>query len=116
VEEAEAAAIEDGAVTRRGEFLWPSGMTEPPIRDRSHAGPRDAALLPPEELAAALRLVIAKELRIAREDLVKRAAQLLGYSRTGARLQRTFHAALDRLIEEGAAAEVAGVVTPPETS
>ncbi|MBL4848527.1 MAG: hypothetical protein JKY65_23650, partial [Planctomycetes bacterium] len=98
----------------RGEFFWPAGLADVPLRDRTEAGPRDVELLPPEELSAALQLVARKEFRIARQDLVKRAGRLLGFNRAGSKLKGALGAALDLIVASGALSEERGIVTVPE--
>ncbi|RMG10142.1 MAG: DUF3320 domain-containing protein [Planctomycetota bacterium] len=103
-----------GALARRGDFYWPAGMKQPPLRDRSRTGPRDAELIPPEELEGALALVVRKEYRIARDELIRRAARLLGFGRTGAKLRQVFAEALEALRARGEVALEAGVVVAAE--
>ena len=109
-------AIKDAAtraeLARDGAFLWPDAQREPAIRDRSQAGPREAKLIPPAEIRAALELVAHKELRVPADVLCKQAGKLLGFSRLGKKLERTFTAALDQAIASGALQRDADDVLP----
>jgi hypothetical protein len=101
VQAAIQAAEERANVRRQGSFLWPQDLTDPPIRDRSQAGPRDAELIPPEEIAASLLLVVEKELRVPQATLLKQAGKLLGFQRLGKRLERGFQEVFLRQLNLG---------------
>lgn len=88
-------------VVLRGEFLWPPGMEEPPIRHRDASAPRAAELIAPEEIGAALMLVLRKEFRAREDALIDRAARLLGFSRTGSRVRECVKRSLELLLAAG---------------
>ncbi|MHC4606228.1 MAG: DUF3320 domain-containing protein [Planctomycetota bacterium] len=88
----------NGTVLRRGDFLWPADMEKPPVRRReSKDAPREVELIAPEEIAEAILLVLKKEFRVRQEDLVDRAARVLGFSRTGTRVREHVEDAVDLL-------------------
>ncbi len=90
-----------GQLTERNGFLWPKDMPEPPIRRRGDDDPRDARLIAPEEAAAAVAIVVRKELRVGDADLADRAARLLGFTRSGKRLVELIEAGRDLLAKQG---------------
>ncbi len=95
----EAGAWAEGQrrLGRRGDYYWPVGMTEPPLRKRdSEDAPRDAEHIAPEELAAAILFIVRKEFRVAAADLPDRGARLLGFKR-GAKVAGELAKALDLL-------------------
>ncbi len=97
-----AAAEASGAVSRRGEFLWHRDAGAARVRRRGpHAPVTKPEHIAPEELEAAVRLVLGREFGIARDPLVSGTARLLGFSRAGASLAAAIEAALDRLIAAG---------------
>ena len=110
VGQAVAAAERAGRIRPAGEFLWPAGSSQAAVRDRSQSGPRAPELIPPEELEAALRLVLEKEVRVPRESLIVQAARLLGFPRGGARIRAALEARLDALLAGGGARADGGVV------
>ena len=91
-----------GDVEVRGEFLWPAGMKEAPVRRRGREAPRDAELIAPEEIGAAVVLILRKEYRVREEELIDRTARVLGYSRTGPRVRECVERAVALLTERGA--------------
>jgi hypothetical protein len=68
-------------------------------------------LIPPEEITAALELVARKEMRIASDDLIKRAAKLMGFTRAGTKVTKGFRVVLDALLAAGGLSEEDGVIT-----
>ncbi|HLU46744.1 MAG TPA: AAA domain-containing protein, partial [Planctomycetota bacterium] len=88
VEETITAAIDKAAAEERiridaEDFLWLPGEADdlvPRSREAENA-PRDADLIALEELATAAAIVLDRELRVPREDLVARTGRILGFSR-----------------------------------
>ena len=75
--------VASGSVTTNGEFLWRSDMTEPSLRDRSKlpVSSKRIEFVAPEELAMAVRRVVAGSYGIAFEDITSSAVKLLGFGR-----------------------------------
>ncbi|MBN1441255.1 MAG: DUF3320 domain-containing protein, partial [Planctomycetes bacterium] len=96
-------------------FLWRPDAPSAVPRVREEEGcPRDPELIPLEELAAGARMVLEREYRLPREDLLVQTARLLGFARTGARLRERAAEALDLLIREGDAVEDGTGVRRPD--
>jgi len=74
--------------------------------------PREPELIAPEEIAEAAWLVLSRELRVRREDLVARVAKLLGFARTGRRLRERIGIGVDHLLVEQRATEKDGELRP----
>jgi len=116
VQDAVDGAAGRGEVVRRGAFVWPADAdpAAPAVRDRSEAGPRDLDLIPPEEVAAALELVAAKEYRLPVEALVLQAARQLGFGRVGQRMRAGFEDVVEELVAGGRLAREDDVVGRPD--
>ncbi|HVR73149.1 MAG TPA: DUF3320 domain-containing protein [Planctomycetota bacterium] len=99
--------VRSGRARSCGFFLWPVG--EDPdsftlVRGPDPAGEvRDADLVPPEELGAAVLRVLHSSVALSRADLARGAAALMGYRRLTVRLRAVFDAAIDGLMERGLA-------------
>jgi hypothetical protein len=86
IAEACRAAERDGAVVRRGTFLWRPGAE---VRPRSRAAARMAAdRIAAEEYAATVRAVLATGHGFSRPQLTTEVRAVLGFSRTGALSKR----------------------------
>ncbi len=110
-----AAALEKGLVARRGPFLWPPTLAEAPIRWRGGDGAvTDVDLIPPEEVDAAVRLAIAKELGVRPDALPACVRRQFGFGTTGGKLTAAVEASVDRLIAVGELAlDAAGFLGRP---
>ena len=103
-----AALGREGAVRRRGEFLWDESDAVAP---RSRAGTRiPAERIAPEEYAAAVRAVLAGGHALPRPQLAAEARALLGFARTGPVLDEAIGRAVDALLAAGALGEASGGV------
>ncbi|WP_127492911.1 DUF3320 domain-containing protein [Paenibacillus glycanilyticus] len=89
--------ISDGAV-----FYWPEG-SEPSGYDRyrvaTEEARRAAEELPAEEVAAAVKAVLAAQISLPQEDLIKQVVKLLGYARSGNALDRVIRNGIQKAIE-----------------
>lgn len=70
-----------GQLERRGDFLWPPGMTTPPVRTRAHLAVRVIEQVCDEELAQAARLARQQLPNSTPQDQAVQAARLLGFQR-----------------------------------
>jgi hypothetical protein len=84
------AAVRGGSVRREGEFLWPSGMTDPPVRDRGSlpAPSRRIELIAPEELARAVEQVVADAFGLEPAAIPAATCRLLGFGRSSDEMRR----------------------------
>ncbi|MEN8150548.1 MAG: DUF3320 domain-containing protein, partial [Planctomycetota bacterium] len=74
--------VEEGKADLRDGFLWPPGKTDQPIRRPAPgAGPRPIERVCDVEIASGLRMVLAVDLRLPEEALVKAVARILGHRR-----------------------------------
>lgn len=82
LDDALTLATKRGLIVRKENFLWPTEMTVPPVRASGDgADYRAIGDVCPEEIDAAILLVIGNDYACARENLVVSAARLLGYDR-----------------------------------
>lgn len=90
-------SVSDGAVV-----YWPEG-TEPSrynlFRVATDEARRSAEELPVEEIAAAVKAVLASQISLPQEDLVRQVVKLLGYARSGNALDRVIRSGIQKAIE-----------------
>ncbi|MFD2785657.1 DUF3320 domain-containing protein [Hymenobacter rubripertinctus] len=96
-----------------GNFLWATALPEVPVRDRSAlpAALRKAPIAP-EELAEALRTLIAQSFGLPRAEAVVGAARLLGFSRPSEELRFQLETALAELLATDQLEEISGILKP----
>lgn len=103
------AGERQGRFTRRGDFLWRTGMTAPSVRaldERGNARPiREVA---PEELDACLIAFLEVAFSMNRSDLITAIAREFGYNRTGDQVAAVIGDAVDRLVKDGALINLGG--------
>ena len=100
MENAARWAVRRGAIKRKGDFLWPTGMNIPPIRrcnKEEFFRPVEYVCL--EEIAKAAFLVVRKEYRISKEELIKQVAKILGYDRVGDNIYNGIGEGIDLLLK-----------------
>lgn len=95
-----------GSLKRRDGILW--GKDQDPGEYEGYRLPgadpeseRKAEHLPPEEVANALEEVLAREVGLPEEELLKVVARHLGYARLGARVRASMEAGLERAAPRG---------------
>lgn len=99
LEEALAGSEQRGAILRRGDFVYlPDGGVT--VRSRAATG-IPAERIAPEEYRAAVLLVLDARGRRARPALAADVRGVLGFSRTGAKLEARITEALDALLQAG---------------
>ncbi|WP_158453649.1 DUF3320 domain-containing protein [Paenibacillus beijingensis] len=93
--------------TAGGAFFWPEG-TGPDeytgfraAREDTHR--RTAEDLPPEEVANAVKWVLAAQISLSQEDLAKQTLKALGYARSGPALDKAVRSGVELAIERGMA-------------
>lgn len=98
-------------VERRGQFLWPYGMQEPPIRSTNSVGDTRPILeVPPEEIEAAISAFVEQAFSMGRDDLIAAVARELGYDRTGQHVAAAVGDAVERLSKKGDLIETGGQI------
>jgi hypothetical protein len=102
-----------GRMVRKGKFLWPSGSLKPQVRRASNGnGSRPIQYVPPEELEEAAILVLRLTRGVSQDELIPEIARVLGYARTGDKVERAALEATKRLIKNGRVIERAGFLMP----
>ncbi|MEM7232326.1 MAG: DUF3320 domain-containing protein, partial [Planctomycetota bacterium] len=92
-------------------FLWRPNDRDVLPRHRDVEGsPREPELIALEELETTARLILEREFRLARDDLISQTAKLLGFSRAGKKLKDRVGEAVTRLVEEGDALDDDGSI------
>ncbi|HZW08883.1 MAG TPA: DUF3320 domain-containing protein, partial [Phycisphaerales bacterium] len=114
-----AAALGGGTVVRAGDALWAAGA-DPVSFDQvraptdDEASQRDAEWIPLAERSAAVRRVLREQIALAREDLEREAARVLGIGRATTRTRELMGEAIDAVIGAGTARESEGRVALAE--
>lgn len=103
-------AVRKKLVLQRGEFYWNAGMARPVVRDRSGLPEvsRKMELIAPEEIGAAVDLVVERSYGIGREQLPDGVRRLFGFHRTTEAMRNLVGAAVERAISEGRIVEQGG--------
>ena len=103
LDEAVSEIVRSGRVFRRGDFLWSTDMTRPPVRDRSGlpATSRKLEMVSDEEMAEAICVVVGRSYGIVRDQTPARAAKLLGFSRTTQAIKDRSDSVTNGLLSEG---------------
>ena len=97
--------------TRQDEdiFYWLADQTPETYRGFRQSGEdacrRDARDIPVQEAANAVREVLRSQLALPREDLVREAARLLGYTRLGPALRTLLERGIDYALQNGSIAQ-----------
>ncbi len=101
VREAIRISVREDRVVRKGEFLWPSGKHKAKARvPEDGESVREVEEVAIEELAAAMEWVLARDYGLAANQLVKEAANLMGYKATSQVTSR-FQEGLNWLFDQG---------------
>lgn len=107
------AVVRGGTVERdAGGFLWVQGQ-EYTVRtpDDDEETVRSIQAVCREERQLALKWLTQDAMRIARDELMTRAARLFGWTRLGAEISATLAEDIDDLVTDGVLGEVGGYVT-----
>ena len=110
-------AIRKGILQSDGEFVSHTERTEIPVRSRSEvtaSNLRKPEMLPPAEIAAAVRKLLTEHIGLHRQEIVGMVARLLGFKTTPAKLKDAIDAVVARLIEEGQASVRDDKLFPPQ--
>ena len=96
-------AERNGTVVRKGDFVWKSGSSQPRVRDRSKLPitSRKIELIAPEEITAAIKIVVGGSMGIFAEDVTSAACTRLGFGRAGALIVATVQEVLSRMLADG---------------
>lgn len=96
-------------ISRKGKFLWPPGNhSAQPRRASNGQGPRPIQYVAPEELEEAAMLVLRITRGVMKHELIPEMARVLGYARTGDKVERAALEAMKRLVKAGRVIERAG--------
>lgn len=90
----------DGVVVREEEFLTPAGQTPVPVRSRDIDGVTfSTEHIAPSEVREAIRIVLRHRAPLLPDEVIVEAARLLGFKRTGKKLQELIEGARQDLID-----------------
>jgi hypothetical protein len=102
IEEQIGELAKRGIVLTQGEFLWSSTCGPSQYTGfRSAHAEREAAQLPPEEVANAAELVLSQALSLGREDLLRETGRLFGIQRLTRTVLPVLEAGLELLTRRG---------------
>ncbi|MBA9076829.1 DUF3320 domain-containing protein [Rufibacter quisquiliarum] len=74
---------------------------------------READDLPPEEIANAIKEILANQISLPKSELIREASRLFGYARLGANVETAMTAGIDHAINQGFAVEEGGRLILP---
>ena len=96
-------AVESGRVRRDAEFLWRTDMEQPMLRDRSKLPPssRKIELVAPEEIALAVKRVVAAAYGISQQDIASGAVRLLGFGRLTSEMRARIEPIIRQMLADG---------------
>jgi very-short-patch-repair endonuclease len=97
-----------GKMVRKGKFLWPSHDATIRVRRANGNGSRPIQYVPPEEIEEAALLVLRLTRGVSRNELLPEIARVLGYARTGDRVERAALGAIRRSLGSGRIVERSG--------
>lgn len=101
-------------IAKRGRFLYANDGSAIEVRQREDME-ADIQWIPPEEIKHSLLEILRKQYETPKEDLIKQAAKVLGFSRTGARINDRVESVIDELLSEGAVTKSGDRLTVAET-
>ncbi len=110
-------AIRKGILQSEGEFVSDAQRTEIAVRSRSEvtsANLRKPEMLPPAEIAAAIRKLLTEHIGLHRQEIPAMVARLLGFKTTTAKLKDAIDAVVARLIEQGQVSVRDDKLFPPQ--
>ena len=106
VREAVDAVAQSGGLVLREAFVWPAGVDPAAWSTVRGAGPRDASLIPPEEVAAAVEQVLHAALSCPEDALLREAARRFGIIRLGVKVTTAMQSGLAISVARGRARRV----------
>jgi hypothetical protein len=90
-----------GAVDRKGDFLYLTGTTSfIPRGPAEGAEPREIDLIAPEEICAGMETVLRFSYGLGKEDLLRETARQFGYAQLGQKIRSRLEEAFDILEEQ----------------
>jgi len=113
IRNAVSSLTRSGKMIRKGKFLWPSGKVTVQVRRSTHGkGARPIQYVPPEEIEEAALLVLRLTRGASKDEVIPEIARVLGYARTGDKVERAASEATKRLVKSGRVVERAGFLMP----
>ncbi len=100
VERAIKLGVSERVFRLQGEFLWSDNDVIPRV-PRPGDNPRPIEEVAVEEIGAAVEVIVEREIGISRDSLVKTTARILGYDRSGAKVESRIGEAIDNLLANG---------------
>ena len=93
------ALSQEGALVVKDDFIWPAGMTVPPVRRPHGREPMELDHVPLEEIQEAEMYNMGDRAEMSRKELVERTAAFYGHGTLTEGARARLEVALDRLIE-----------------
>jgi hypothetical protein len=94
---------DDGRYIQRGDFFYPVTMDHVPVRDRSHLPQisRTMELIAPEEIEAAVIIVVTDAVAIPPTQLPEHVSRLLGFRNVGPNAWQQIFNVVTQMLEDG---------------
>ncbi|WP_406693837.1 DUF3320 domain-containing protein [Singulisphaera sp. Ch08] len=109
-------SIRQGSVRREGDFLWPSEMSQPVVRDRSAlpTAARKLDLIAPEEIGAAVDRAVTEALGMEPTEVASAACRLLGFPRVSDEMRQRIDSIVEDLVRQNRLIKRGDHLLPPE--
>ena len=115
IRNAVSSLTRSGKMIRKGKFLWLAGNVNLQVRRSANGnGARPIQYVPPEEVEEAALLVLRLTRGVSKDELLPEIARVLGYARTGDRVERAALEATKRLVKSGRVIERSDFLIPLE--
>jgi very-short-patch-repair endonuclease len=114
IKEAVRLCQKEGTLRRQGKFLWPPQAMDVPVRvptPNVTESFRDIEHIPPEEIKAAMILIIRHAIGISVESLLIETARIFGFNRTGDNIRKELIKVFKELQEKGIIVQNGSFVT-----
>jgi hypothetical protein len=114
--EALKLSLQNRRVVVKGNFLWPTGLQDVPVRVPVEGVPesrRIAEYIPAEEIEKAIMLIAKYALGINLQSLIVETARVFGFDHTGERIREKIYEVYKRLLWERKLVCVNNIVTIP---
>ena len=98
-------------VTRKGDFFYPTGYTEIPVRTLNNRTIKHISI---DELASAMFIIAGKCIGTTREALIVETVRAYGFARSGSSITGAMNEAYEQLLTSGKIREVEGKVSITE--
>ena len=105
--------VANNRIVLRDEFVWPAGMTQPPLRSRTYldTSERKLELIAPQELDAIILDIVQRSFSIGADETARLVIRSIGLQRSGHNAVAIVRDRIQDLLNNGALTEQGGALT-----